>query len=233
MKKFKKILGGISALMGIGMIIYVVYPIISYEIQSQTRFVKFLSPLSSNDEIIYETGNIRADMTDPNNWFVGDTNKPADSTSDSKVRYYTITIPKLKIANATVTVGGEDLQESLIQYPGTAYPGRRGNAVIFGHSILPQFFNPKDYLTIFSTLPKLKNNDPIYISIDGIKYTFLVESMFEVKPTDIEILEQNLSDSFISLVTCSPPGHPLKPKRLIVKARLAPSKNYDKKLTWN
>lgn len=233
MKKLRKLLGSLSAIMGFAMIFYVVYPILSYEIQSQTQFVNFLSPLASADEIVYDTASADVDMTKASNWFVGAADKTAENNSGSNVKYYTITIPKLKIKNATVTVGGEDLKESLIQYPGTAYPGRRGNAVIFGHSILPQFFNPKDYLTIFSTLPKLKKNDPIYVSIDGIEYTYLVEDMFEVKPTDIQILEQNLSDSYLSLITCSPPGHPLKPKRLIVKARLAPSDQYDEKLTWN
>jgi len=46
--------------------------------------------------------------------------------------------------------------------------------------------------------------------------------MLEVLPTDIQVLEQNLSDSFLTLVTCVPPGHPLKPKRLIVRARIVP-----------
>jgi len=35
-------------------------------------------------------------------------------------------------------------------------------------------------------------------------------------------LEQNLSDSFLTLVTCTPPGDPTRPKRLVVKARIVP-----------
>ena len=46
--------------------------------------------------------------------------------------------------------------------------------------------------------------------------------MFEVLPTDLQILEQNRVDSYLTLVTCTPPGDPRKPKRLIVRARLAP-----------
>jgi sortase A len=87
---------------------------------------------------------------------------------------------------------------------------------------LPQFYNPEDYLAIFSTLPTLNKGDLIEINYDGISYEYEVEDMFEVLPTDIQVLEQNSGDSFLTLVTCVPPGHPLKPKRLIVRARILP-----------
>jgi len=85
-----------------------------------------------------------------------------------KVTFYNISIPKLRIDNAVVAIGGEDLNEHLIQYPGTALPGRRGNAVIFGHSILPRFYDPKRYISIFSLLHTLEMGDPIYVYYDGI-----------------------------------------------------------------
>ena len=140
----------------------------------------------------------------------------------SNISYYTISIPKLKIQNATVAIGGEELAEHLIQYPGTALPGKNGNAVIFGHSILPIFYNPKDYLSIFSLLPTLAVGDEIEINYDGITYKYEIESAFEVSPTDIQVLDQNKSDSFLTLVTCVPPGDPRKPRRLVVRARIVP-----------
>ena len=82
--------------------------------------------------------------------------------------------------------------------------------------------NPKDYISIFSTLPTLDMGDEIIVYYDGIEYLYKIESMFEVGPTDIQVLEQNLSDAFITLVTCTPPGDPRKPKRLIVRARIIP-----------
>jgi sortase A len=101
-------------------------------------------------------------------------------------------------------------------------PGKIGNAVVFGHSILPQFYDPQDYMAIFSTLPTLRKGDEIKVRYDGIGYVFKVEDMFEVRPEDIQVLDQNDNDSYLSLITCTPPGHPLKPKRLIVRAKLAP-----------
>ena len=104
-------------------------------------------------------------------------------------------------------------------------PGKNGNSVIFGHSILPLFFDPENYLSIFSTLDKLNKGDEVYIDYDGISYIYKVEDLFEVKPTDIQILGQDSNGSFITLVTCTPMGDPRKPKRLIVRARLIPSQD--------
>ena len=38
----------------------------------------------------------------------------------------------------------------------------------------------------------------------------------------ILVNSQNVSDSFLSLITCTPPGDPRKPRRLIVRARIVP-----------
>ena len=62
----------------------------------------------------------------------------------------------------------------------------------------------------------------IYVSYDGVSYTYQVETMFEVLPTDIQVLDQDSTDSFLTLVTCVPPGDPAKPKRLVVRARVVP-----------
>ena len=117
------------------------------------------------------------------------------------------------------------MSQSLIQFPDTALPGKVGNTVIFGHSILPIFYNPENYLAIFSTLDKLDKGDEVIVDYDGIRYKFTVENLFEVSPNDIQILEQDSSSSYLTLVTCSPPGDPRKPKRLIVRARLTPVDN--------
>jgi sortase A len=205
----------IFAIVGISILAYVVFPIASYEILNFSRFSQYLSPVPE-EEIPFDSASL--DSTKASSWFVGGA-EPANFVTPN-ISFYTLSIPKLRIDEATVSIGGEDLEKSLIQYPGTALPGKRGNAAIFGHSILPQFYNPKDYLTIFSTLPTLKKGDEVTVRYDGIVYNYRVEDMFEVKPTDLQVLEQNTSDSFLTLVTCVPPGDPRRPKRLIVRARL-------------
>lgn len=195
-----------------------VYPILSYEWESARDYPTLISSLVDDTSVSMSVPN--ADLTKASNWFAGGVGYSNLSSGD--IRYFTITVPKLRIDNASVAIGGEDLAKSLIQYHGTALPGKLGNAVIFGHSILPQFFDPKNYMAIFSTLHTLKNEDTVIVNYDGITYTYKVDAKFEVKPTDIQILDQSSSDSYITLVTCSPPGHPLKPKRLIVRAKLVP-----------
>lgn len=220
-RRIVKIIGAFSALAGVSMLVYVAWPLLSYEFLAP-RYATYLSPVPVSELPNVDTSVASIDYTDPSTWFAGTPGLEPDMTDVSKVRYYTVSIPKLNISGATVAIGGEDLSDSLIQYPGTAYPGKRGNSVIFGHSILPQFFNPKNYLSIFSTINTLKKGDEIIANYDGITYNYIVEDMFEVAPTDIQILEQNPSSSFLSLVTCTPPGHPLRPRRLVVRARITP-----------
>jgi sortase A len=208
-----RILALFMGLTGIGLIIFVTAPIVSYEITSRQKYPKLESPVPAQS--IGEVLN--KDYKNPNNWF---TAKIEAKDNPSEIKSYLISIPKLKIKDAQVLIGGEDLSKSLIQIPGTAEPGRVGNSVIFGHSVLPAFFNPANYLTIFSTLPKLKVGDEIIINSDGIIYKYVISDMFEVTPANIQILEQNSDTSYISLVTCVPPGHPLKPRRLVIRAKI-------------
>ncbi|MEK7188309.1 MAG: sortase [Patescibacteria group bacterium] len=205
-------------ILGVSILGYVYFPIIQYEITKDKSIDSFLSPVPN--EYLNSYLFKKQDLTKASNWFVGGAKEK--DFSASKISFYTISIPKLKINRAVVAVGGEDLSKSLIHYPGTAIPGKKGNAVIFGHSTLPQFFNPENYLSIFSTLPTLSRGDEISIDYDGVNFKYSVEDMIEILPTDIEVLAQNPSDAFLSLVTCVPPGHPLKPKRLVVRARIVP-----------
>jgi sortase A len=206
------------AMSGVVVLFSTLYPILSYEWESAQKYPVLISPLVDTQTAAFKFSG--RDYTRVSNWF--DDLKLNEFVSDS-IFYFTITIPKLTIEGAAVAIGGDDLAESLIQYPGTAPPGKVGNTVIFGHSVLPAFFDPEDYLSIFSTLPTLEEGDEVYIDYDGITYKYEVEDMFEVKPSDIQILEQNSSRSYLTLVTCTPPGHPLKPKRLIVRAKLIPT----------
>ncbi|MCX6703950.1 MAG: sortase [Candidatus Woesebacteria bacterium] len=224
-KTILRIAAVVSGISGIVILTGVIYPIVSYNSTYSQNYTRLISPIGSTAEKIQgvvttTTTNDRVDYTQASNWFPGGAKKEDFSTS--KVDYYTITVPRLKINSASVAIGGEDLSKSLIQYPGTALPGKRGNSVIFGHSILPIFYDPKNYISIFSLLPTLKKGDLIYIDYDGVAYTYRIETMFEVLPTDIQVLDQDSTDSFLTLVTCVPPGDPGDPKRLIVRARVVP-----------
>jgi sortase A len=223
-KTILRIAAVVSGISGVVILIGVIYPIVSYNSTYSQNYTKLVSPITDTTQkvqgVVTTTLNGNVDYTQASTWFPGGAKK--EDFESSKINFYTITIPKLKIDTATVSIGGEDLSKHIIQYPGTALPGKRGNAVLFGHSILPIFYNPKNYIAIFSLLPSLKVGDPVYINYDGVSYVYKVENLFEVQPTDLQVLDQDSSDSFLTLVTCVPPGDPGNPKRLIVRARVVP-----------
>lgn len=205
---------------GLILIFFTIWPILKYEllVSPQYRKIELLSPVPEGLVQGSWANPYPLNLTKASNWFVGAPELP--DVPASKIRYYNLSIPKLKIEGATVKIAGDDLAKNLIHYKGTALPGKPGNTVIFGHSTLPQLFDPKNYLSIFSTLPTLKKGDEIKIDYDGIVYTYQVEEMFEVKPTDFGVLEQKYDDSYLTLITCVPPGTYLR--RLVVKSRLVP-----------
>lgn len=176
-------------------------------------------------EVETDTGpvmlNSALDYTDLSNWFEGiDT---ATLEANQQFTSYVIDIPKVNVKGAEVLVGGTDLNSSLIQYPGTALPGQPGAPVIFGHSVLRQFYNPslenpRRYNSIFSYIMTLEKGDKIYITQDNVRYTYVVNSKTEVKPTDTYILSQRYDARQLKLVTCTPEGTYLR--RGVITAQL-------------
>jgi sortase A len=207
---FLRNLSFLVLLSGFVILISAFWPIVKYEFESR----RFASRLVSPVKVLGEETTV-VDYSRPSSWFPTAKDLPP---KPSRITHYSLSIPKLKIEDAVVHVGGEDLMEGLIQYSGTALPGQYGNVVIFGHSVLPQFFNPKNYKTIFSTLPSLEKGDEILVSFDGILYRYEVIGLREVIPDDVSVLQQHYDSEYLSLITCVPPGTYLK--RLVVKAKL-------------
>jgi len=207
--------------MGLGALIlaWVAWPIISFTIVTSDLLAKTVTPIQdtkSLSPVVFASSDIApgSEFTNANAWFPTSPQKKVVTP----VNGYSLSIPKLKIEDAEVIIGGEDLSKSLVHYGGTAMPGEYGNTVIFGHSTLPQFFNPKNYKTIFSTLPTMKVGDAIDVTFDGISYTYIVYEMTVSSPSDLSALEQKFDDSYLTLITCVPPGTYWQ--RLHVKARL-------------
>lgn len=152
------------------------------------------------------------EYTDLADWFPEHT-VPIIAPQEAKT--YLLSIPKLGLEDAQVVYGGRNLDQHLIQYPETGMPGDLGSPVIFGHSVLRQFYNPKKdnprrYISVFSTIMTLKKGDPIYIRDGTITYTYRVKEKFEVQPTDRFILEQQQTSRELKLVTCTPEGTTLR-----------------------
>lgn len=215
---------------GSGVLVWVLWPIVSFVVYTAPLFPKVVSPVSQGQSfgspsflsplaVAADTGITPSpiDTTNANTWFPTSPQKKVVTP----VNTYSLSIPKLGITDARVIIAGDDLAKSLVHYGGTGLPGEYGTTVIFGHSVLPQFFDPKNYKTIFSTLPTLKTGDDIVVTYDGVTYRYQVYELVVTEPNDLSSLEQNFSDSFLTLITCVPPGTYWK--RLNVRARLVPS----------
>ncbi len=216
-KKFPKavlIISPALMLTGLVLILSAFWPILSYELFLSPQFSqKILKPVP--EQTSPKNTAPSSDFTKASSWFPAAPQKKPITPEEIQ---YLLSIPKLKIMNALVKMGGEDLSKSMIQYGGTALPGNYGNTVIFCHSVLPQFFNPKIYNTICSTLPTIQRGDLIFINFDGIEYKYQTQDLVEVEPDDISVLEQHYDNFYLSLITCVPPGSYWK--RLVVKAKL-------------
>lgn len=218
----------ISLIVGMLLLFWSFYPVVSFELYSRffipqevtspvppdgvSSLKQATSVLGSYDVF---SNNLR-DFTQAHLWF------PAQETQGAannfNVKDYYVSIPKINITKAHVVVGGEDLAKSLVHYLPRTMPGEYGNVSIFGHSTLPQLYSATDYKTIFTYLPSLEKGDKILIQLGDLQYEYEVFDMFVVSPDKISVLDQKYDASYLTLITCVPPGTYWK--RLVVKAKL-------------
>lgn len=227
-KKTFRLISLFTLLTGLGIVIYIFFPLLSWQIYFAPVFASqsVATPIPQSTVVSTSTigslienasnGFLGLDSTNAQNWFP---NFKSQKSGTPKISSYTLSIPKLKLNNLIVSTVDNDLARHLVNYSGTAIPIDKGNAVIFGHSTLPQLYDEKNYKTIFTFLYQLIPGDEIDLNINNILYKYKVESVTVVDPNNTSVLQQNYDDSFITLVTCTPPGTIWK--RLIVKARLA------------
>ncbi len=223
---YRKIIGILLAFFGLGVALYIFIPLVLWQV--------FVSPALAESEIavpipqttLVTPGSIASLVSsqlstfdgtnyyDAKNWFPS---YNAGSTT-ARVPFYAITIPKLGITNAIVSTVDSDLTKHLVNLTGTSIPPDKGNTVIFGHSTLPSLYDPKNYKTIFANILKLQVGDEILVNVNNITYTYKIFSIRVIDPDNTSVLAQTTDDSYLSLITCTPPGTIWK--RLVLKARL-------------
>ncbi len=131
-------------------------------------------------------------------------------------------IPRIRVAAPIVrptstadSVINDALLKGVLKYPGTAEPGQRGNVFLTGHSSYYWWVNT-DYRNIFALVPELRNGDEIVIYHEGTRYIYRVHHVFEVSPTQTEVLKPT-AVPIVTLSTCVPVGTSYR--RKIVRAR--------------
>lgn len=223
-KKTLKALGVLLVAGGVFLSLYSFFPVLSWQIYFAPSFEsqKIETPIpktivldaSQIQSLIRESkNNIILDYTNASNWY------PTFQTKGKKRELdYTLSIPKLGLSDILVSTKDNDLTKHLVNYEGTAVPPDKGNAVIFGHSTLPQLFNRNDYKTIFANAYKLSVGDDIFVHLDKVTYKYKIFQITIVDPEDTSVLAQNYDNEVLTLITCTPPGTVWK--RLIIKSGL-------------
>jgi sortase A len=226
LKKTARLLSLLIVILGISIAGYVFFPLISWQIYFAPVFasqdiavpipqINLVNSDTIGSLLSQASNNLSGvDYANAQNWFPNfklQKGKP-------KIDTYTMSIPKLNIKDAVVSATDNDLSIHLVNLGGTALPPDKGNAVIFGHSTLPQLFDPKNYKTIFANAYELKVGDELFTNVTGVIYKYRIFSITVVSPEDTSVLQQDYSDSFLTLITCTPPGTIWK--RLIIRSRL-------------
>lgn len=222
-----RLLSIILVSIGLAIVLYVALPLLSWQFYFAPLFASqqiatpipkttVLTPSVITSLLAQASAPLRIDYTNAQNWFPN-IKVAANKIEKLPITSYSLSIPKLGIKNAEVSTVDYDLGSHLINYGGTQIPPKKGTAVVFGHSTLPQLFAPSDYKTIFATLFTIKTGDVIHVTIAGTTYYYEIFSIYVTDPLDTGVFIQEYDDSYLTLVTCTPPGTTWK--RLIVKAR--------------
>jgi sortase A len=159
---------------------------------------------------------LNGDYSNVQNWFPSNSYKGTQITGQTSS--YSLSIPKLTISNAYVSTLDTNVDMHLVHFPGTALPPSKGTAAVFGHSTLPQLFDPTNYKTIFAKAHTLAVDDTIDVAINNAVYTYRIITINVVDAEDTSYLTQEYNDSYLTIITCTPPGTVWK--RLIIKSKL-------------
>jgi sortase A len=212
-RTFSFVLLGIGTVLLLGTLGPIFYHQLNYYFNDSTNFIDPTFP--TLDGAISTTTT--TDYTQTSSWFsVPNVSKTSYKTL--AINSYLISIPSLNLPSTIVQIYSSDLKSGPIHYFDTALPGQPGNGVVFGHSTLPQLYEPHSPLSIFNHLPNIKPGDKILVTYDRITYTYVVRETKVVKPTQIEVLNQKLDRHELTLITCVPLGTYLR--RFVARAEL-------------
>ena len=177
MEKFRKIIGVLLILIGVGIIGTVEYKKIVTSQKQNELLEAFESQLAE-----------------------GDNENTEEEVNLDSINGYTpiaiMEIPSIKLKQPVV----EGITEDVIKYflgkfPESTMPGEVGNFAVAGHRV-------SDFTDAFINLYKVKPGDNVIVTTKDGKYTYEVEESFIVEPEQVEVLE-NADYEKITLITCT------------------------------
>lgn len=105
------------------------------------------------------------------------------------------------ISNINLTIGAGTMKQEQVM--------GQGNYSLAGH-------NMNNGKTLFSPLTKAKEGMKVYITDFQTIYEYQISDMFIVKPTQVEVIQDQGDEKLITLVTCNYNGE----KRMIIRGKL-------------
>ena len=177
LEKFRKIIGVLLILIGVGLIGTVAYKKIVTSQKQNELLEAFESQLAE-----------------------GDNENTEEEVNLDSINGYTpiaiMEIPSIKLKQPVV----EGITEDVIKYflgkfPESTMPGEVGNFAVAGHRV-------SDFTDAFINLYKVKPGDNVIVTTKDGKYTYEVEESFIVEPEQVEVLE-NADYEKITLITCT------------------------------
>ena len=207
---------GLISAVGVFSIGFAIWPYFAWQLTTASKLTQKIEKFPIPQAQVLSASTILANEVqvakDPDGFSYFTTTYKPEGTRPTE---FFITIPKLEIENAKTKVDSIRFDTSLAHFPGSALPGEVGNSFITGHSVLPQFADPKNYRAIFTELSDLEIGDNVYVEISGQKLSFVVQYAKIVDPRDLSVLLPiSATGRNLTLMTCVPPGTNLK--RLVV-----------------
>lgn len=190
MEKFRKIIGVLLILIGVGIIGTVAYKKIVTSQKQNELLEAFESQLAE-----------------------GDNENTEEEVNLDSINGYTpiaiMEIPSIKLKQPVV----EGITEDVIKYflgkfPESTMPGEVGNFAVAGHRV-------SDFTDAFINLYKVKPGDKVIVTTKSGKYTYEVDESFIVEPEQVEVLDTADYEK-ITLITCTIGSK----RRVIVTGRL-------------
>lgn len=129
-----------------------------------------------------------------------------DKQNTLEVPKISLQVPIIFSTSADKAALEKDLNSGVVYYPGSVYPGQKGQIIVLGHSAPPGWPKIK-HDWVFSELDNLAVGDNIYIDLNNKQYTYTVTKKTIINrgadvPNDSAAADKNV----LILISCWPPG---------------------------
>ncbi|MGX8178609.1 class D sortase [Exiguobacterium artemiae] len=122
-----------------------------------------------------------------------ETKKPVATNGSGLLTIPSLDFEQVILEGASTTI----LDQSIGHLKATGAPGK-GNYALAGHRSFTKGLH-------FNRLPELKTGALVFVTTTSHRYTYQMKTSKLVQPTDVSVLNQDVKQATITLITCDPP----------------------------